>query len=420
MRKFTSGTIAVLLAGAGLAITAAPASAHTPAASATCEAIAISATAYETKPASGEPTIPNPDYVPAIPGTPAVGEPTIVIDNPDYVPATDPVTVTEYEWRGIFDNWGTIWSTDRPYFGWWKTGQERVVETHPGTPAVGEPTITVPNPDYVPSTDPVPAQGEPTIPNPEYVEADATPNTVTVTVDGDEVYAAEFGQSHDATIPLDGSTGHDWIASFVGWNGIGTQTLQGTTEPCELPHTPPTPGAVTFADHSCDALGTFTVPESEGVAYMITTDQANGASARIWPGDYYATSDRSADGDPFYGEVTITAHDLTDAAVLDTFVFDFTEATECETPTEPEEPTEPTEPEEPTTPTTPEEPTTVDEPTDETPTVTAALSTDEGTLAQTGADPVVTVWGLTVGAVAVALGALSVVLGLRRRQMNQQ
>lgn len=68
----------------------------------------------------------------------------------------------------------------------------------------------------------------------------------------------------------------------------------------------------------------------------------------------------------------------------------------------------------------PEEPV-VDEPTTEAPkpvvAKVAAQDTSE-TLAVTGAGPAVTVWGLTFGALAVALGALSVVFGLRRRQMT--
>ncbi|QED11888.1 hypothetical protein SEA_MASHLEY_72 [Microbacterium phage Mashley] len=72
---------------------------------------------------------------------PAVGEPTITVPNPDYIPGTP----------------GT-----------------------PGSPAIGEPTIEIPNPDYVPGVDPIPgtpAIGEPTItvPNPDYVAPTYTP-----------------------------------------------------------------------------------------------------------------------------------------------------------------------------------------------------------------------------------------------------
>ncbi len=87
-----------------------------------------------------------------------------------------------------------------------------------------------------------------------------------------------------------------------------------------------------------------------------------------------------------------------------------------------EEPTEePTEPEEPTTPATPEEPAAEEPATEEPVTASLAMTSTDDMLAQTGADPTVTVWGLTAGALAVALGTLSVVFGLRRRQMmNQQ
>ena len=40
-------------------------------------------------------------------------------------------------------------------------------------PAVGEPTVTIPNPDYVPGTPEVPAQGEPTVTVPDVEEPTA-------------------------------------------------------------------------------------------------------------------------------------------------------------------------------------------------------------------------------------------------------
>lgn len=50
----------------------------------------------------------------------------------------------------------------------------------------------------------------------------------------------------------------------------------------------------------------------------------------------------------------------------------------------------------------------------------ASKSASADTLAQTGADGLATVGMLTAGALALALGSLGVVLGLRRRQIAQQ
>jgi len=421
MRKVTSGAIAVLLAGAGLAFTAAPASAHTPAASATCEAITISASNYETKPASGEPTIANPDYQPAVPGTPAVGEPTIVIDNPDYVPAKDAVTATEYLYKQLITG-KTKWLdslTWNPGLGWYYAGETREVEVTPAQPAVGEPQIEVDNPAYVPAVPEVPAVGEPTIPNPEYVEADETPNTVAVTVDG-ATTTEEFGTDYSAVVPFENKyVAHDWSVTITAWNDPSgdrgyTQTYSGTTTPCDLPIVPASHSVT--GEATCGAAD-ITLSNEQG-----EYEQALTASFVIWvDGDFHSapavmggeskTVSLAFDEDSGDHQIIVRSGPAQGDEVL--LTLDVT--SDCETNVPPTE-----EPEEPTTPTTPEEPK-VDEPAAQTP-VTARLvttSTDD-TLAQTGADPAVTVWGLTAGALAVALGALSVVFGLRRRQMNQQ
>ena len=307
MRKLTSGAIAVLLASAGLAFTAAPASAHTPAASATCEAISISAVYYSTKPASGEPTIANPDYKPAVPGTPAVGEPQITVPNPEHKPAVEATYRTEYLYKQMITG-KSKWMdslTWNPGLGWYYAGETRQTEVTPAQAAVGDPTIVIANPAYVPATPGTPAQGEQTIPNPAYVEADATPNSVTVTVDGQQVYAAEFGESHTATIPLDGTTKHNWIASFVGWNGTGTQTITGKTAACppvgitvpDLPVTPPTctaDGTLPFLSNP--AAQNPNGYEFPGQGFRVYLDKAY-----TGPGTYVATLQKVGAGfDPAY------------------------------------------------------------------------------------------------------------------------
>ena len=426
-RKITTGAVALLIAGAGVAFTAVPASAHTPAASATCEAITISATKYETKPASGEPTISNPDYVPAVPSTPAVGEPTLTIDNPDYVPAAEATYATEYLYKQIITG-KTKWLdslTWNPGIGWYYAGETREVEATPATDAVGEPTIVIDNPDYIAATEGTPAQGEPTMPNPEYVEADATPNTVTVTVDGEQVYTEAFGESLDATIPLDGATKHTWIASFVGWNGVGTQTIKGKTSACppvgitvpDLTVTPPTceaDGSLPFLSNP--AAQNPNGYEFPGEGFRVYLDKPfEGA------GTYVATLQKVGAGfDATYPYGT----KITGGNTSQVLVVAHATGYQGDDPEAPcyQEPTVPAEPEEPTT----EEPTTEPEPTepavtptaDETPVAVTARAAQADTLAITGADGIATVWSLIGAALAAAVGSLLTVLGLRRRQVR--
>ena len=102
---------------------------------------------------------------------PAVGDPTITIENPDYIPATEDETVLEgyikWEWTGGPADW-PAW----PGPGWNSSGFtndtkgstpdvvqrkgegnayfyfESSYTTIPGAPAVGDPTLTIDNPDY--------------------------------------------------------------------------------------------------------------------------------------------------------------------------------------------------------------------------------------------------------------------------------
>lgn len=176
--RIIAGAAAAALATVGLLAVAAPASATyggevcTPSAAWT-EVVEI--------PAVGEPTltVENPDYVPAVPGVPAQGEPTISVEvsNPDYRAPVPAVTKTEYLYKQLVtgkEKWldSLTWN---PGLGWYYAHQERVVEVTPAQPAVGTPTIWVnqPNPYYVPAVPEVPAVGEPTIstPNPDYVPA---------------------------------------------------------------------------------------------------------------------------------------------------------------------------------------------------------------------------------------------------------
>ncbi|USH45255.1 DnaE-like DNA polymerase III alpha [Microbacterium phage Potty] len=296
IRRLVATAATALVVGGGLAVgTALPASAHTPSVSATCSAIDINLTNYEVKPESGTPTIEiaNPDYVAEVPGVPAQGTPTILVPNPDYVPAIpevpevlgDPplikaeqleVSHTENEYK----QWVTgklkwVKSDDwNPGFGWYATGNQRIVVDvpyspavygpqpvitpyQPAVPAVGEPQIEVANPAYVPAVPAVPAVGEPTktVENPDYVAADATPNTVTVIVDGEEVLDEEFGTSYSNSVAIDGTKNHSYKVEVVGYTGVGTKTFTGKTTAC--PPTPVVAPTLTVLPPTCDADGSL-------------------------------------------------------------------------------------------------------------------------------------------------------------------
>lgn len=399
MKKPIAGAAAaLLLAGGIVALSGTAASAHTPEASATCDALTIEATYYETRPASGDPEIqiPNPDYVPATPGTPAVGTPTIVVENPDYVPAQPAVyeeQVTEREYK----KW-KIWWWDVQWFpananpgGWTPTGNVRTeqVLVTPEQPAQGTPTIEVANPDYVPATPPTEAQGEPTItaPNPDYVAADDAPNTVTATVDGEQVLSESFGTDYSTTVPLEKYTEHDWSVTITAWNDADgskgwTKTITGTTTACEKPAQPEpivTTGEWVTGDYAC---GDETVTETREVT---TTEHTWNGSEWV-PGEPVTTTEeRTRD---------LTAEEI--------------DALECEVVTPPTE-----EPEEPTTepkPAAPEEPKSAAP----APTVAKAAATEAqaDTLAQTGGADM-TAWLL--GALGmIAAGAAATVIRRKR------
>lgn len=214
IRKMIAGGVTALLAAGALAVgIATPAAAHTPTAWATCETLTVAATYYEEQPAQGEPQI--------------------TIDNPDYVPAAPAEYVTEYEFvhknedhpqspRWEREGWNADGNENS--VGWTSTGNTRQTEVKPATPAVGEPQITVDNPDYQPGN--------------------ATPNTVLVQIDGETVDSASFGESFNRSYALgDKYIAHAWSVTITAWNDPDgskgwTKTISGISEPCERPVLP--------------------------------------------------------------------------------------------------------------------------------------------------------------------------------------
>src|SRR5690606_30573586 len=82
-----------------------------------------------------------------------------------------------------------------------------------------------------------------------------------------------------------------------------------------------------------DAVGSYTIPDSAHVAYMVTTDVSGGAKIRRFPGTYYATSDfLDPTSDPVFGiTLTVEALWLEDPTTqLGSWSITFTEPTGCD------------------------------------------------------------------------------------------
>jgi hypothetical protein len=411
-RLIAGGGSALLVATAIVAGVALPASAHTPEVIATCDSLIASASYYETKPAADAVTeerlvSPAVDYQ-----APVYGEPPIITPAVEYQPA---VYATEYEFRHKLLIWKTTWKEDPNWnaeendhsLGWYATGNTRqgrliTPEVQAQPPVYGEPPLISPE---VQAKD---AVYETVVVTPAQ-DADATPNTVEIIVDGASLGVAEFGTDGEWFVPLAG-TGHTYEVRFVAWNDPDgskgwTKTFTGTTEPCEQPLTPVTPVAPTAEagiemcvdGQSIDANGTITLAEVEGLRYVGEDDvEYSGTLTDVAPGEYgfgvVADEGYVIEGDDM---VFVTVPASVDV--------------ECDVVVEPEpEPTE-----EPTpTPTT--EPTTQ-------PTVTAtaaAVTPSETVLAATGAPSMVPLFALG-GAAAAAGIALLTVRAIRRRA-NQQ
>ena len=113
----------------------------------------------------------------------------------------------------------------------------------------------------------------------------ATPNKVSVTIDGVEKVNEAFGTSFQKTVTMDASISHNWkiVVDAVGGTGPNTQydwTKSGTTTPCEVPkENISVQTAPSFTDPTCDVAGTLVVPAQTGIVW---TGGANGDG----PGTY--------------------------------------------------------------------------------------------------------------------------------------
>lgn len=129
-----------------------------------------------------------------IPGAPASGEPTIVIHH-------DATYWAEWQFTKTTEHWDTNSS-------WSGEGYVLTSTTRPSgavkTPGTGD---------------------------------NATPNTVTVTIDGTVVEDSAFGSEFRGSYNLDPSTGHSYVVAITAWNDPTgdrgwTKTFEGTTTAC--------------------------------------------------------------------------------------------------------------------------------------------------------------------------------------------
>lgn len=426
-------------------------------------------------PAVGYPTISveiaNPNYVPGKDGVPAVTKTEYLYKQ---------LVTGKTKWMDSLTwNPGLGWY----YAGESRTTEVTpAVPAVPavGTPTTW---VDQPNPAYVPAVPEIPAVGEPTkiIDNPEYVAPNAEPNSVKVWIDGVVVEDKFFGTNYSRVFDFGNKyVAHDWKVQITAWNDPTgskgwTKTRTGTSTPCEIPVVGPkhnangeatcgaysitlynqqgeyesaqTASFVTYIDGkfaSTYAVAggkqqtiTGTFPEDSGNHQIIVrTGPAQGdefvfsldvtsdcvppkPEPKVTEGEWskpVVTCDNTVgDKIDIEREVTTTPWKLVDGqwvpdtenAKIETEKDTYTvtaediKALDCAVVVPPTEEPKPT-----ATPTPAPKP-------------VVAENTD-GALAATGGDPVVTLWALTGGAMMVALGALSVLLAARRRQLAKQ
>lgn len=376
-------------------------------------ATAASAT-YETPPQECVPTEGTPGYWEDVPDIthPAVGTPTIVIENPDYKPATEGTAAvwanfSPNDKKGPFvgppsyptDERGTwhlhdkipgghegpdgVYYKGNPHKGGdWFYRQAAV----PGTPAEGEPTIEVTNPDYKPEW----VEVTPDIWHDPIPPVVCPPDEPEVVVPGAPVVKDKCGVANDhyglpegpagITYSRDGldviaTPDEDYVLGQLpeGWedNGEGTArypftATEWTDEPCsEEPETPePTYeieyGAWTGGEPTC---------EEQEVTQTRTVTVTETTYGWVWEDDQW--------------KPTAASSTYQDDPETRTVVW---EGEDCPTPT----PTPTATP----TPTVTPTPTITPEP--------LGAGGDDG-LAETGGEPL-NPWVPTIGALAVALG----------------
>jgi len=243
MKKFIAALVAALFAGLGVTALAAPAQAHTPKVSTSCEALSVDLTNYRVK-------AEHPETFKTVHHE-AVGTPTIEVTNPEYVPGVPAVTHTEWKYvkhGGLGqvwvdnDTWKYLDKDGTGYAKRWeipgykypfyeRTQDTRVVTDVEEVPAQGTPTIEIPNPEYV-------APWDEQVSNNDY--APAKVNHVTVTVNGTVVADEDFNQAYSKTFAFAPDQANTYEVVVTAWDDPSGQhgwtfTKSGTQEGCITP-----------------------------------------------------------------------------------------------------------------------------------------------------------------------------------------
>jgi hypothetical protein len=233
-RALTGISATLTTAGLVLAGAAAPAFAANNDVTDSCDAdagmsaISVSLAGYETIPEQPAYTIQElvseaVAYVPAV-----YGPGPIITPAKAAVPA---VYETQYEWDKAQGKSDPKWfNNDGPANPavWVKTGSTRQFETSPAIPATAE----VRGPDII-VTPEVPAQDA--VYKPVVIPAvpgDDDPNSVTLSVDGDVVFTADFGAAYARSVPIDGAIAHTYSVVVEAAGSTQGAEIEGTVDAC--------------------------------------------------------------------------------------------------------------------------------------------------------------------------------------------
>lgn len=291
MKKIiTSAAAVALIAGGATAVIAGPASAHTPDVACTVDGLSIQLTNYQVKPATTKQVIdvaehqelvkeawtevvedsPAVPEQPAVPAQPAVyGDAPVITPAVPAQPAVPAVTHVEYQFKQLITG-HEKWNVDpkwNPGKGWYKTGVTKTVTDVPAKPAVpgqdavlGEPPLITPAVPEQPAVPAVPAvthtveheaeyKTVPATYKDEVVPGDDEPNSVSITTSDEKHTTHEdhlFGTTFSKTIPFeDTSVPNTYTVDVTAWDDpertLGFSTsFTGTCAPTTTPTTPPT------------------------------------------------------------------------------------------------------------------------------------------------------------------------------------
>ena len=227
-KTFTGAAAAIVVAGLAATGVAGPAFAATQPVTDTCDAIIIDLTGYSTIPVNTVKVLVSE----ATPLVPAVyGEPELLEPATDAVPAVYDYDYLYFQFHPVTgeftgkEKWFKNSGPAEPSV--WELQETVETEISPAIPA--KPAVYGPAPlisAEVPAQDPV-YKDEIVPPRP----GDATPNSLTLYLDGEIALEADFGTDYDASVAVDGTVDHTYSVVITGY-GMDMVTIPGMTEAC--------------------------------------------------------------------------------------------------------------------------------------------------------------------------------------------